>query len=308
MSSFDKRGNPVSYGSQQAVEALDRVFDLLHAYQADPLAEVDQLIAEHPDFALAHVFRAGALATATDKAFEDELRKSLLAAEALLAHTNERERMHIGALRAWFEGDWERAVERWGRVSIAYPRDLLALQFAHLGDFYLGYSHMLRDRVAQVLPHWNQDTPGFGFVKGMYAFGLEESGDYLQAEEQGREAVTLNPQDGWAVHAVTHVMEMQARNTWPVTPRAGRPTACSPFISGGTKPCFTWKPMTRPARCRYTTSTSLPQVSLKRLSYSMAPPYSGAWHSWAMRSARAGMSWRKNGRHAATTLTTPSTM
>ena len=76
------------------------------------------------------------------------------------------ERMHIGALRAWFEGDWERAVERWGRVSIAYPRDLLALQFAHLGDFYLGYSHMLRDRVARVLPHWNQDTPGFGFVKG----------------------------------------------------------------------------------------------------------------------------------------------
>ena len=212
MSSFDKRGNPVSYGSQQAVEALDRVFDLLHAYQADPLAEVDQLIAEHPDFTLAHAFRAGALATTTDKVFEDELRKSLLAAEALLAHANERERMHIGALRAWFEGDWERAVELWGRVSIAYPRDLLALQFAHLGDFYLGYSHMLRDRVARVLPHWNQDIPGFGFVKGMYAFGLEETGDYLQAEEQGREAVALNQQDGWAVHAVTHVMEMQGRS------------------------------------------------------------------------------------------------
>ena len=208
MSKCDKRGNPVSYGSQQAVDALDKVCDMLHAYQADPLAEVDRIIAEHPDFALAHAFRAGAIATATDKAFEPELIKSVVAAEMLAPKANDRERGHICAVRAWLDGDWERAVELWGRVSIEYPRDLLALQYAHLGDFYLGYSHMLRDRVARVLPHWNQNVPGFGFVKGMYAFGLEETGDYQQAEDRGREAVALNQQDGWAVHAVTHVMEM----------------------------------------------------------------------------------------------------
>ena len=70
---------------------------------------------------------------------------------------------------------------------------------------------MLRDRIARVLPHWNRTVPGYGFVQGMYAFGLEESGDYAQAEERGREAVALNRQDGWAVHAVAHVMEMQGR-------------------------------------------------------------------------------------------------
>ncbi|MCY1523979.1 hypothetical protein D9M68_588930 [compost metagenome] len=212
MSTCDKRGNPISYDSQQAVDALDKVCDMLHAYQADPLAEADRIIAEHPDFALAHAFRAGAIATATDKAFEPELIKSLAAAEMLAPKANDRERQHIRAVRAWLDGDWEHAVEIWGRVSIEYPRDLLALQYAHLGDFYLGYSHMLRDRVARVLPHWNHSVPGFGFVKGMYAFGLEETGDYQQAEDQGQEAVALNQQDGWAVHAVTHVMEMQGRS------------------------------------------------------------------------------------------------
>ena len=211
MGRVDERGNPASHGSQAAIDALDRVFNMLHAYQADPLAEVDRIIDEHPDFAMAHAFRAGALATATDKAFEPELVKSVVAAEALAANANDRERMHIAAGRAWLDGDWERATELWGGASTAYPRDLLALQFAHVGDFFLGYSHMLRDRVARVLPHWSRDTPGYGFVKGMYAFGLEEAGDYAQAEACGREAVALNKQDGWAVHAVTHVMEMQGR-------------------------------------------------------------------------------------------------
>lgn len=211
MSKFDKRGNPVSYGVQAAIDGLDHVFDLLAAYQADPVAEVDAIIAEHPDFALAHAFRAGALATATDKTFEDAAMKSLRAAEALAPTANERERLHIAACRAWLDGDLERGVEEWGKASMLYPRDLNALQFAHVGDFFLGYSHMLRDRVARVLPQWSRSVPGYGFVQGMYAFGLEESGDYAQAEALGREAVAANKQDGWAAHAVAHVMEMEGR-------------------------------------------------------------------------------------------------
>lgn len=211
MTRYDKRGNPVSYGSQQAIDALDQACDLLHAYQADPLAAVDGIIADHPDFAMAHAFRAGLLATATDKAFEPELTRSVQAADALASKANERERMHIAAARAWLDGDWERAAELWGRASICHPRDLLAIQLAHVSDFFLGYSHMLRDRIARVLPHWNLGVPGYGFVEGMYAFGLEEAGDYGQAEERGLKAVALNRQDGWAVHAVAHVMEMHGR-------------------------------------------------------------------------------------------------
>ena len=55
------------------------------------------------------------------------------------------------------------------------------------------------------------DVPGYHAVLGMHAFGLEETGDYAAAEKSGRDAVELEPRDGWAQHAVAHVMEMQGR-------------------------------------------------------------------------------------------------
>ena len=78
-------------------------------------------------------------------------------------------------------------------------------------DFFRGNAHDLRDRIARVLPAWSSDVPGHGVVMGMYAFGLEECGEYGRAEDMGRAAIDAEPRDAWAHHAVAHVMEMQGR-------------------------------------------------------------------------------------------------
>ncbi|MBI1211686.1 MAG: tetratricopeptide repeat protein [Alphaproteobacteria bacterium] len=207
----DKWGNPHSHTSKSAISALESATEQLAAYRGDPVGTIDAALKNDPDFLMGLAFRAGVFATASDKVFEPHLRKAIRAAEPLMAKANDRERGHIGAASAWLEGDFERATELWGKVAIAYPRDLLAIQLAHLGDFFHGHSLMLRDRVARVLPHWDDTVPGHGFLLGMHAFGLEESGEYALAEKQGRKAVAANGQDGWAVHAVAHVMEMEGR-------------------------------------------------------------------------------------------------
>ena len=96
-------------------------------------------------------------------------------------------------------------------VTIDEPRDALALLAGHQIDFFTGNSRMLRDRIARAMPAWSPGMPGYHATLAMQAFGFEEMGDYARAEALGRHAIELEPRDGWAQHAVAHVMEMQCR-------------------------------------------------------------------------------------------------
>jgi hypothetical protein len=77
--------------------------------------------------------------------------------------------------------------------------------------FRLGQRRMLRDRVAQVIPEWENTVPGYASVLAMYAFGLEENGHYRQAEKIARRALAIDPRHPGAIHVIAHVMEMQGR-------------------------------------------------------------------------------------------------
>jgi hypothetical protein len=160
---------------------------------------------------MGHCMRAGLMLMAAEKSAQPELRRSVEAAEALASAANDRERGHTTATRAWLDGDFHRAAELYGQVLLDHPRDLLALQIAHQIDFFTGNTAMLRDRPARVLPQWDNAMPGYGYVLGMQAFGLEENNMFRRAEDMGRHAVELTPRDPWAIHAVAHVMEMEGR-------------------------------------------------------------------------------------------------
>jgi tetratricopeptide (TPR) repeat protein len=211
MSLTDCRGVPVSTENRALLQQYEHAAELFAGYFMDPFETIQAALTQEPNFAAGHCLRAALIVTATDRNLVPLLSESIAAVESMGRRANQRERAHIAAARKWFEGDFEGSVRAYGEILLDYPRDLLALQVAHLGDFFLGASTMLRDRIAQVLPDWDASTPGFGYVLGMQAFGLEESHSYTKAEDAGRRALEINRRDPWAVHAVTHVMEMQGR-------------------------------------------------------------------------------------------------
>ena len=55
------------------------------------------------------------------------------------------------------------------------------------------------------------DLPGYHAVLAMHAFGLEECGDYDEAEASARAALALDPLDARAHHVMAHVFEMTDR-------------------------------------------------------------------------------------------------
>ena len=200
-------GHRVSGANVQSLALFEQAAYELLCLVDDPAATVDKAIAASPSMTMAHVLKAWLNLLGTEPSGAAAAHASLDGAEKLAA--DERERAHIAAARALANGRWQEAGLRLEDLSARFPRDTLALQVGHQVDFFRGDSRMLRDRIARVLPAWDSSRPGWHAVLGMYAFGLEEMGDYAAAEAQGRRGVELEPRDSWAWHAVAHVHEMR---------------------------------------------------------------------------------------------------
>jgi tetratricopeptide (TPR) repeat protein len=198
---------PVRAASAEAVALLDEAIEELAALAGNPIADADAAVAADDGLVLGRIYRAYlALYGTTPEgvATAAEILKTL--DEAVMG---EREAHHMRAARSWAEGDWEAATRSLERALLRHPRDLLALKVAQDLYFFLGNRLELRDVAARVLPAWPRDLPGWGYVQGIYAFGLEENADYRQAESRARAALDHNPRDVWSVHALTHVFEME---------------------------------------------------------------------------------------------------
>ncbi len=177
-----------------------------------PLADLDAASRADPGWALPHVMRAGFLLSLTEASLHEQAAQQLAAARELIGGAPAREVAHLEATQQVLDGRWQAACRTWDTLLVEHPRDALALQWAQLWDFYRGDVAGLRMRPARALPEWDEADPLHAHVLSLYAFGLEESNLYPQAEEVGRRALAANPKVPWAVHAVAHVMDMQGRH------------------------------------------------------------------------------------------------
>ncbi len=208
----DRWGAPVQAVDGAAVLLLDQAIEDLVALSGDPAGGAEAAITADDELALARVYRAylSLYATTAEGAAEAGTLVKPLEAEA--DRLPARERHHLAAARAWAGGDWQAAARALERALVDNPRDLLALKVAQDLYFFLGNRLELRDVAARVLPAWPESDPAWGYVQGIWAFGLEENGDYRAAETAARNSLARNPRDVWGVHALAHVFEMEGRH------------------------------------------------------------------------------------------------
>ena len=147
----DARGTPVSCSNPAQLEGYEASLRSYQNYVGDPIAKIDSVLTEHEDFVLGHVFRSAVLMTAGERRVVADADRSLRRAETLAGSANDREKGLIRATRLLVNGDWHAACAAYDAVLAEHPRDIFALQTAHLFDFYRGDALNLRNRVARVL-------------------------------------------------------------------------------------------------------------------------------------------------------------
>ncbi len=199
-------------GAPELAQAFDHAIADYYGLTGDPVGVLKSALACDPGFALGGVAIAALYMIGGFRGDHPEVVSALRAAKAAIDGASERERRHLAAAKAWAQGGASRAILGWETILADNPTDALALRLAQDAYFFLGRSAAIRDCAARALPAWDRDNPLTSFVLGLYAFGLEETGDLKRAEDFGREALARNPRDAWATHALAHVMETANRH------------------------------------------------------------------------------------------------
>ncbi len=192
--------------------AFAQAVDEYLGWYGDPLASLNTALDADPGFLLGYTTIAALNALGGVPGGAEPIQSALRSAQALSTNASTREKLHLKAAQHWAQGKITEAAKTWELALAADPHDLLALHLAHDTHFFLGDAEKLRDVPLSVLPAQPANSKARGYVLGMAAFGLEETGDYAAAEKAGREAIAINPADSWATHAMAHVLEMQNRN------------------------------------------------------------------------------------------------
>lgn len=203
----------LSGASAAGVRALDDAVNSYLASRADTPAILQRALAADPEHLMARCLMGYLTRLAGDPANAARARTlhETLRRQVDDGAASAWERAHVEALGLWLDDHLHALMAHFEALLNRYPTDILALRMLHYLYFYDGDAPRMRDSIAARLGAFT-GHPAEGYVKGMLAFGLEEAGDYADAERFGREAVEIESHDIWAAHAVAHVMEMQRRS------------------------------------------------------------------------------------------------
>ena len=198
----DGYGLPVSTSSRAAVDAYDHGVRALLGFGADAIDRFQQALAADPDFALARAALAVALYLDEQiPAGRAEMERATADGRAQAATLTARERRHLEALALFVGGRSNDAITMMKEILAEFPRDMVLMQRLYYIYFWQGRSADMLELTHAVLPALADD----GYMMGYHAFALEENRRFDEALPLAERAVTLNPRDAWAVHAIAHV-------------------------------------------------------------------------------------------------------
>jgi tetratricopeptide (TPR) repeat protein len=210
---IDCYGNAHNTASFEAVSAFESLVYNILSHGPSGGDALARSLAADPDLVSSHAVRGFAnVILAREELIPAAAQAHMVAMATLdLRGGTATEHALTEALGLAVEGKLIKAASRLEAHLDTRPKEILSAKLAHAFRFMSGDSLGMMLTTARIVDAWSPDDAGFGFLLGCHAFGLEESGQYCAAERIGRRAVSLEPNDSWGLHAVSHVHEMEGR-------------------------------------------------------------------------------------------------
>ncbi len=208
---IDKTGMAFTAALPETVAAFNSAMDDYMVFSGEPVGHLLSAAEVDPDFAMGYCLTGCLRLFGGASSVHPRVNLELRAAKARRSRVSSREQAHIDAFETAASGEICKAGMMWDAILVDYPHDMMAAKCAHESYYLVGETKRMRQSVLNILPKWDKSLPYYGFLLGMGSFGLEEAGDYREAEDMGREAVKIEPRDCWAVHGVAHVLQMEDR-------------------------------------------------------------------------------------------------
>ncbi len=207
MQRTDRWGLDTTASTAEVLLRLEQLIDDFVTFDAELPVHLGEAVAE-PAAPMAHIVMGLFLAQANTAA--DHLRAADVAQRMADVEVNARESLHRAALTDWLDGENDAAISRWEQILEQWPTDMFALRMQYFALFGRGRCAEMLASTRRSIDAWG-DLDRRTYLDGMASFALEELGDYDEAERLGRSASDADPSDLWSIHAVAHVLEMQAR-------------------------------------------------------------------------------------------------
>ncbi len=203
-------GNDVSLETTAALESWNKMQLGFLAHAAVTPTHLMGTLEREPNFAFGHAVKGLFYMMLGRKELVQTAVEAEIAARVALnkVSSTSRERCFVDALSLWLAGHLNAARDRIEDILLLHPQDSLAMKISHAISFILGDSRKMLNSIECVLPAYDESHAARGYLMGCYAFALEETGDYSQAEIAGRKGMLQAPDDAWGLHAIAHVYDM----------------------------------------------------------------------------------------------------
>lgn len=198
--------------SADVVARWDAIVLGLLAHRADVGEKVAELLALDPTFVPAILLEAFGMLFKGRNELHGAVRERLQrAGDALQQRHSTRNGALLSVVAAWEQDRWSDASRRLHDLRQASPADPFLAKLQHGLLFMMGRTKEMLEVLESTKEDWSRPAAGRGFIRGCYAFALEENGAIAAGEREGRAAVEEEPDDAWGIHAVAHAFGMSDR-------------------------------------------------------------------------------------------------